>query len=268
MRSILKNKKRRTWTVAALVLGCAALVASIGGFFGNAEHVAARATQYVPIYYFYASPSTVEKGSPTVIYYAAGNADYCVTYSDTGYDVSGVNVAIAPAGAYYTHPQSSQNYWLFCINTGRSNWGVSAYTPTYVSVTQPPPVPCTSGPNACGQTSSGFSYGGGACDAATPSNSTCPAPSVAPASPGFSAQPSTLGSPQSVMLKWDIANATACSVTGSNGFSHTGGTAKDSVQTNTLTDTTSFTLTCQDGEGGPTASFSVKVIPTPNFKEI
>jgi len=134
----------------------------------------------------------------------------------------------------------------------------------------PPPdsqCSCSSPANACGQTAVGtFDPSSASCNAATPSNSSCPAPGIPPGS-GFSATPSTIGPNQTTTLNWSATNSTSCTITGDNGFSHTGG-ASGSVTTGTLTQTTTFTLVCEDGTGGPSASRTVKVIIDPHYQEI
>jgi hypothetical protein len=135
------------------------------------------------------------------------------------------------------------------------------------------PTTCTSAPNACGQTNSG-TISGGVCSASTPSNSSCPAPTVN--NPGFYAQPSVLpgssptgGAPNSgTTLFWDTTNTTDCTITGDNGFSFSSTQSKGSVGTGTLLQTTTFTLLCEDGVGGPTITRSLKVLVDPHYKEI
>lgn len=126
--------------------------------------------------------------------------------------------------------------------------------------------PCTSAANACGQTNNGyFGSDGVTCSATPPPNSSCPAPVIDASS--FSASPSTVGVNESSTLTWNVSDATSCTITGDNGFSSTGGNS-GSISTGNLPQTTIFTLTCQDGDGGPTASGSVKVIIAPHWKEI
>lgn len=129
--------------------------------------------------------------------------------------------------------------------------------------------PCSSGPNACGQTNTGFivdSGGGhGSCNATPPSNASCPAPIIA--ANGFTASPTTIGLNDTTTLTWSSSNTTSCSIAGDNGFTSTG-SSSGSVVTTPLAETTVFTLTCEDGDGGPVTSRSVKVIIDPHFIEI
>lgn len=124
---------------------------------------------------------------------------------------------------------------------------------------------CTSAANACGQTNSGFIVGG-SCNATPPPNSSCPTPVIA-ASSGFYANPSTVGPGGSSTLTWNAANATACTITGNNGFSFSGGTS-GSVSSGPISASVLFTLTCENGAGGPTYSSSVNVIINPTYIEI
>lgn len=130
------------------------------------------------------------------------------------------------------------------------------------------PAPCTSAPNACGQTSTGTIVNG-SCNATPPSNASCPQPRILT----FYPTPSTIGpagsgSPSAgkSTLTWQTNNTTSCSITGDNGFSANGGSS-GSVQVSGLTQTTTFTLTCANGAGGPKLSRSVKVIIDPHYKE-
>ncbi len=131
--------------------------------------------------------------------------------------------------------------------------------------------PCTSPANACGMTNAGTivnnGNGTGSCSATPPPNSQCPAPSISPG-PGFYATPSTLGTGGSATLTWNTANATDCVVKGDNGFSGGSSTGSGSAPTGALSQTTTFTLTCEDGAGGPKTSASIKVLIDPHYKEI
>ena len=124
---------------------------------------------------------------------------------------------------------------------------------------------CSSTANSCGQTNSGFIVGG-SCNATPPQNSACPSPNI-PATNGFYPTPLIIGSGNSSTLTWNAANATACTITGDNGFSHSG-TASGSVSTGALSVSTTFTLICSNGAGGPQISKSVKIIVDPLYKEI
>ena len=124
---------------------------------------------------------------------------------------------------------------------------------------------CSSAPNSCGQTNSGFIVGG-SCNATPPPNSACPAPAIPPSN-GFYATPLIVGTGKSSTLTWNATNSTACTITGDNGFSNTGASS-GSVSTGALAATATFTLTCSNGAGGPQTSKSVKVIVDPHYKEI
>ncbi len=123
---------------------------------------------------------------------------------------------------------------------------------------------CSSAPNSCGQTNSGFVVGG-SCNATPPPNSACPTPTIT--NNGFYATPLIVGTGKSSTLTWNATNSTTCAITGDNGFSNTGASS-GSVATGALSATTNFTLTCSNGVGGPQTSKSVKVIVDPHYKEI
>jgi hypothetical protein len=131
--------------------------------------------------------------------------------------------------------------------------------------------PCTSPANACGMTNSGTIInngdGTGSCSGTTPPNSFCPAPSITSGT-GFYATPSTVGPNGSATLTWSAANTTDCVVKGDNGFSGGSATDSGSASTGPLTQTTTFTLTCEDGPGGPQTSSSLRVIIDPHYQEI
>ena len=156
------------------------------------------------------------------------------------------------------------------IYTGESGTPVTV-SPTTVSSCNATPPPdsqcsCSSPANACGQTAIGsYDPNGTSCNAATPPNNSCPPPVIAAS--GFSATPSTIGPNQTTTLNWNTTNSTSCTITGDNGFSQTGG-ASGSITTGALTQTTTFTLVCEDGTGGPTASRTIKVIIDPHYQEI
>ncbi|MEK7109225.1 MAG: hypothetical protein AAB919_02205 [Patescibacteria group bacterium] len=156
--------------------------------------------------------------------------------------------------------------------------------------------PCTSAPNACGQTNTGFviqtcvdgptpdpdegvgsfagpglSAGGGqictpSCNATTPPDSQCPPP-VIPPTTGFYADPTTVGRNGTTTLHWEATDASDCAIAGDDGFAHSGG-GSGSVSSNPLVQTTTFTLTCTNSEDGPSVSDSVRVIINPRYKEI
>lgn len=127
--------------------------------------------------------------------------------------------------------------------------------------------PCTSSANACGQTNTGFlSSDGGTCSATPPPNSTCPAPVIGVG--GFYAQPTPIGSGMSSTLHWTVTSATECDITSDVGFSAPNQPATGSISTGPVTATATYSLTCQNTEGGPTSSASTKVVVDPHYIEI
>ncbi len=125
--------------------------------------------------------------------------------------------------------------------------------------------PCTSSANACGQTNTGFySADHSTCSASAPSNSSCPNPAIG--TNDFYAQPNIIKSGDTTTLHWTSTNATACTITSDSGFNTTAGPS-GTVTTGALTQSTTFSLTCQNGDGGPQGSASIKVTVTPKFQE-
>jgi hypothetical protein len=131
--------------------------------------------------------------------------------------------------------------------------------------------PCTSAPNSCGMTNTGFlanSQSGSqlVCTASIPSDSECEPPTIA--AEDFYADPTILGLNMSSTLYWNVSgsDSTECTVTGTNGLSYSG-EASGSVATGNLAQTTTFTLRCQNGSG-PESSASIRVIVDPRYREI
>lgn len=130
--------------------------------------------------------------------------------------------------------------------------------------------PCSSAANSCGMTNTGFivnaGNGTGACNATPPPNSTCPAPSI-DATSGFYARPSTVGPGEQTTLHWNASGSTACTISGDNGFAYSGDTS-GAVPSGVIAQTTLFTLTCENGAGGPSASARIRVTFDPHYQEI
>ena len=121
--------------------------------------------------------------------------------------------------------------------------------------------------NACGMHGTGFIQGG-QCNATAPANSACPAPVIGTA--GFYADPALVRKGDSTKLFWKASNATSCDLTGGG----LAGLLSLAIQnltgqnTNTIDAKTVFTLTCQNGVGGPTASQQATVNLVPAYQEI
>ena len=140
-----------------------------------------------------------------------------------------------------------------------------AQTPGGGTVQGGAPQACNSAPNACGMTNVGFIQGG-QCNATTPPLSACPAPIIG--TTGFYAEPARVKSGTPSTLHWNVTNATVCSITG-GGLSFAGLGVSGQKPTNSITQQTTFTLTCQNGAvGSPSnqASAVVNIIPT--YQEI
>ena len=135
---------------------------------------------------------------------------------------------------------------------------------------------CQSAPNACGLVNYAPPGQGGSCADAqidSPPNSKCEAPLISDISttlspnPGFYADPSLVRQNSITILYWNVENATECSLSG-GGLNLLGLTPKNQANSNPITQATDFTLTCQNGEGGPTASATVRVTIIPIYQEI
>jgi hypothetical protein len=130
---------------------------------------------------------------------------------------------------------------------------------------------CTSAPNACGQVNYARPNESGSCSGITvaaPSNSSCPAPIIA--DKGFYADPSRVRSGNSAKLFWDVENATSCDLTGGSLVSQLGLAIKNALglETGAIKEKTVFTITCQNGLGGPTTSKQATVNLVPSYQEI
>ena len=132
-------------------------------------------------------------------------------------------------------------------------------------------APGTPSPYGTCSCSGSASIGGGGttagwCSATAPPDSQCISPSIG--AQGFFASPRGFTEPGgSSTLTWSATNATACSINGDNGFSHTGGLS-GSVSTGPLSESTTFTLTCENTPGGPQTSKSLRVIVDTHWEEV
>ncbi|TSC68213.1 MAG: hypothetical protein G01um101456_719 [Parcubacteria group bacterium Gr01-1014_56] len=123
--------------------------------------------------------------------------------------------------------------------------------------------PCSSAEaNSCGMRGNGFMVNG-VCNATPPPNSSCPLPSFG----SFSADPSRVKSGNTTSLNWSVSNATVCSISG-GGLSLSNLGISGTRQTNAITQKTIFTLTCQNGVGGPSSSKEATVSIVPTYEEI
>ena len=115
-------------------------------------------------------------------------------------------------------------------------------------------------------TNTGF-ISGGSCNATPPSNDSCPAPVIASGG-GFYANPAIIGVGMSTTLHWSASNASSCDITSDSGFSALDQATAGSISTGPISATATFTLTCENGDGGPSSSASVHVVVDPHFEEI
>lgn len=84
---------------------------------------------------------------------------------------------------------------------------------------------------------------------------------------GFYAEPPQVAVGSSTTLYWNATDATTCVITNDAGVSTSGG-GSGSVPTLPLDHSTIFTLRCENGTGGPTASANLRVIIIPHYQEI
>ncbi|MDB5225578.1 MAG: hypothetical protein JWL87_530 [Candidatus Adlerbacteria bacterium] len=120
---------------------------------------------------------------------------------------------------------------------------------------------CSSSPNACGMTNLG-SLVSGACNAAVPTNSECPAPEIS-----FSASPARVQSGQTTTLNWSATQAVSCALSG-GGLSLSGLGLTGSRMSGPITGSTLFTLTCSNGSDGSQKSAQTQVTVIPVYEEI
>ena len=170
-------------------------------------------------------------------------------------------------------------------NTGLQN-GVTCYSPGNIcgqrnegtvkggvcSASAPADSNCCPSPkNACGQVNYAAPNSQGTCKGVTvapPSNASCPAPIIG--DKGFYANPTSVRSGETTKLYWDVTNATTCGLTGGGltGLLTLAIQNLTGQNTNAISAKTIFTLSCQNGAGGPTASQQTTVNLVPAYQEI
>lgn len=176
----------------------------------------------------------------------------------------------ALVGSVTVHPTETTTYVLSCVNPGKNVPDMSITVAVGDGPKRSDPLPtqpdaCSSAPNACGMRGTGFVVGG-SCNATVPPNSECPAPAFGPN--GFFAANTTIGRAMATTLTWAAEDATACTLSSDGSFSARSVEPSGSISTGALIQTTTFTLTCENGEGGPKSSRTAKVAIDPNIKEI
>jgi len=108
--------------------------------------------------------------------------------------------------------------------------------------------------------------GGGGTVITTPIGSPGTSPTINETN-GFYARPPQVPVNGTTTLYWNADNATTCVITNDAGVSTSGG-GSGSVSTLPLDHSTIFTLTCENGTGGPTDSANLRVIIIPRYQEI
>lgn len=127
---------------------------------------------------------------------------------------------------------------------------------------------CTSAPNPTCLSANITNTGtlvGGVCNATVPPDSSCPAPVIS--NTGFYAQPALIKSGEQTTLYWNVSNATACALSGGSLGTLLGLGLTGNHLTGSITQKTTYTLTCQQGSGsGPKTSSSVTVNLVPQYQ--
>jgi len=126
--------------------------------------------------------------------------------------------------------------------------------------TTPPNPPgygssCTSAPNACGQTNTGTIRCDGSCSASTPPVSSCPGPTVS-----ISASPSSILYNTASTISWSSTNATSCTVSPSGWTGISG-----SRSTGNLISSQTYTANCSGYGGSASNSATVSVGSAPSL---
>jgi hypothetical protein len=116
--------------------------------------------------------------------------------------------------------------------------------------------------NSCGMHGNGFLDANSNCNATPPPDSACPAPSIG----SFYANPARVQKNATSILYWSVTQATRCALSG-GGLSLSSLGITGQQPTNAITDSTDFTLTCQEGSG-PSSSQSTNVGLIPSYQEI
>lgn len=126
---------------------------------------------------------------------------------------------------------------------------------------------CSSAPNACGLTSTGFENAQGICGATPPPVSSCPVPVF---EEDLTAEPNLVREGETATLSWEVSDATVCSLNG-GGLNLLNLGVDGSQETEAINNRTEFTLTCTNGdlaEGAPSVSQTEVINTVPEFQEI
>jgi hypothetical protein len=101
----------------------------------------------------------------------------------------------------------------------------------------------------------------GVCNATLPPNSECPAPTIE-----FYAKPSTVHPNATSTLYWTVTGATTCALSG--GLTLDNLSIVSQRDTDPITQTTNYLLTCITGLDGTSAKAQVQIKLIPTYKEI
>lgn len=151
------------------------------------------------------------------------------------------------------------------VTTAQNNTNANSNNSGNSSGNSPVGAICTSAANAaCGITAQGIMVNG-VCNATTPPNSACPAPSI-DANSGFYAQPSLVKSGQQTTLYWNATNVTGCTLTGDTLGTLAGLLGSGNHLSGSVTQKTTYSLTCINGTGGPSKTVTATVNLVPEFQ--
>lgn len=215
-----------------------------------------------------AAPASITTGAQSILSWnAAGDTTRINACVLSGGRFGGGTETGSLTGALETGPLSQTTVFAFTCNDTYFGWLSPVEAVVYVSAPPPPPpVPCTSAPNACGLRSTGQIING-VCNATPPPNSQCPPPKIPAAN--FTAEPTIVHKQQAAQISWNVTDATTCTLeSDSSSFASREVGTSGSVSSGAIERTTTFTITCQNGDGGPKASRSIKVAYDPTFIEI
>ena len=205
-------------------------------------------------------PTSVTSGNSSTLSWSSTNS--------TGGTISGVG-AVGPSGSTSVAPSQSTTYTGVFDGPGNSTSQCNGGTGVTLTVTCEPAYTCAGQTiqytNASCQTSSVTTCV--APDFCSVGSSTCVAPAAIVVITALEANPSLVLEGETTHLFWslDNANASTCSVTGSDGTTVSEGAASsgaDGVETASVDSQTTFTLACTGEDGQPfTDSVTVNVVP-------
>ncbi|HEY4519412.1 MAG TPA: hypothetical protein VJH33_00030 [Candidatus Paceibacterota bacterium] len=186
-----------------------------------------------------ASPTSVAAGQSSTLSWSSTNATSC---TGVGFSTGG-----ATSGSQTVSPTQTTDYGATCAGSGGSATCLGSGGVATTSIA----VSCTTAYSCSGST---IQYTDAACAVSTVT--TCVSPNYCStgsavcltptASGSISTSPVFTLSGDTVVVSWNVTNAVSCSVSGTNGDSW-GGTS-GSQTSSPITEFTTFTLACDDGD--------------------